>query len=131
MLKNRTAKILVVDDDRIVRLTLENLLRKAGHQVVCAENGLRAVVLCSEYCFDIAIFDMNMPQMDGWTAVSQLRMSGVEFPIIAYTTYSLPGDEARAKSAGCTLFLGKPADPGKVMETIGAALGWDEKPNFN
>ena len=125
MLKNRTAKVLVVDDDRIVRLTLENLLRKAGHQVVCAEDGLKAVVLCSEYCFDIAIFDMNMPQMDGWTAVSQLRTAGFDFPIIAYTSYALPADEARAKSAGCTLFLGKPADAGKVMETIGAALGWE------
>lgn len=123
-MKTKSARILVVDDDRIIRLTLENVLRKAGHQVATAENGMKAIGMCTELSFDVAIFDMNMPQMDGWTAVSHLRNSGFQFPIIAYTTYALPGDEARAKSAGCTLFLGKPADAGKVMETIAEALGW-------
>lgn len=119
---HKTAKILVVDDDRIIRITLENLLRKAGHQVACAEDGAKALTLCVELDFDIGIFDMNMPQMDGWTAVSHLRKYGYQFPIIAYSTYSLPGDEARAKSAGCTLFLRKPADAGNLMQAITDAL---------
>ncbi len=118
----KSAQILVVDDDRIVRMTLENILRKAGHQVATAENGLKAIRLCSEFNFDIAIFDMNMPQMDGWTAVSHLRYSGFRFPIIAYTSFTLPADEARAINAGCSLFLAKPADAGMVMELVGDAL---------
>ncbi len=123
-MSQKTARVLVVDDDRMIRTAMENLLRNAGHAVALAKDGVEGLQVFQDNEFDVVILDMNMPEMDGWTTAAAIRNAGSQVPIIAYSTYALKADEMRAKTAGCTHFLGKPVDAGKLMSTLAEAMGW-------
>ncbi len=116
--------ILVVDDDRLVRTTLENCLRNAGHAVLLAPNGNHGLRLLREHPVDAIILDMNMPELDGWSTAVYIRHNlCMEVPIIAYSAYNLEGDKTRAMNAGCSFFLPKPVDAGCIMKILANALG--------
>ena len=68
-----TAKILVVDDAPVVRLYHRHILEQAGYEVAEAENGLVAIEMALQGAFDLAIVDVNMPVMDGYTFMHRLR----------------------------------------------------------
>lgn len=111
--------ILIADDDRFVRHLLKNILTNAGHAVVVACNGREAYELAYDHEIDVALMDMNMPEVDGWTA-SRFIKDHIDhrIQIIAVTSYGLPGDQARAEAAGCTRFLSKPIDVSLLAEAI-------------
>lgn len=112
-------KILVADDDRLIRLLLKNILSNAGHAVLIACNGREAYELAHQNDVDLVLMDMNMPIVDGWTA-TRLIKSQIDhrIQVIAVTSYGLPGDQARAAAAGCTRFLAKPIDVNILADTI-------------
>jgi CheY-like chemotaxis protein len=111
--------ILIVDDDRAIRCLLENCLRNAGHSVLVACNGRQALELSRDHSVDLVLMDMSMPEVDGWTASRMIKdVIGNRIQIIAVTAYSLPGDRARAVSAGCTKFVSKPIDINILSQTI-------------
>ncbi len=110
-------KILIVDDDRMFRRLLRNVLTSAGHIVSVACNGQEALELAEKEPIDIALMDMNMPEMDGWTATMTLKSGKLRcVDVIAVSAYGLPGDKARAAAAGCIRFVSKPIDI-KVLDT--------------
>ena len=115
--------ILVADDDRLTRQLLTRCLSTAGHHVVVASNGREALEMMNEQSIDLVLMDMNMPELDGWTAACKIN---VEFqkrvPIVAVTSYGLPADKARAATAGCGSFLSKPIDLRALMLTVNDAL---------
>ncbi len=112
-------KILIADDDRFVRHLLRNFLTNAGHAVLIACNGQEACNLAAEHEIDLALMDMNMPEVDGWTATRQIKDKiDHRIEVIAVTSYGLPGDQARAAAAGCTRFLAKPIDINLLAEAI-------------
>jgi len=115
--------ILIADDDRSIRHLLNNCLRNAGHAVLLASNGREAVEKAIEHRVDLVLMDMNMPEIDGWTAARMIKhMVDHRIQIIAITSYGLPADEARAIAAGCNRFLVKPVDAGRLMESIEAVM---------
>lgn len=115
--------ILVANDDRITRQLLKNCLSTAGHNVVVASNGREALDVMNGQTVDLVLMDMNMPELDGWTAACKIN---VEFekrvPVVAVTSYGLPADKARAATAGCKSFLSKPIDVRVLMLTVDDAL---------
>jgi len=115
--------ILVADDDRMTRQLLQRCLSTAGHKVVVASNGLEALNLMNEQSVDLVLMDMNMPELDGWTAACKIN---VEFenrvPVVAVTSYGLPADKARAATAGCKSFITKPIDLRILLLTVADAL---------
>lgn len=66
-------KILIADDDRLVRVMLTDLLSEIGHAVVQAENGAEAVLLCAREAPDLLILDFLMPKLSGLDALLQIR----------------------------------------------------------
>ncbi len=85
------ATILVADDDRMTRQLLESCLRTAGHAVVIAKDGREAIELLRRYPIDLVLMDMNMPELDGWTAACMINQDYRErVPVIAVTSYGLP-----------------------------------------
>ncbi|MBK9516998.1 MAG: response regulator [Anaeromyxobacter sp.] len=66
-------KILIADDDRLVRAMLTDLLCEIGHAVVQAENGAEAVLLCAREAPDLLILDFLMPKLSGLDALLQIR----------------------------------------------------------
>jgi CheY-like chemotaxis protein len=121
-------KILIADDDRFVRTLLQNFLRNAGHAVFAACNGREAFKIAQEHEIDLVLMDMNMPEVDGWTATRLIRERfDNQIEVIAVTAFDLPGDRARASAAGCTRFLTKPIDINTLAITIAEVI--DARPS--
>jgi CheY-like chemotaxis protein len=96
-------------------------LRQVGAAVELAENGRIALemVLSAEASgqpYDLVFMDMQMPEMDGYTATSRLRDAGYRRPIIALTAHAMSGDRERCLAAGCDEYATKPIDHRRMVE---------------
>jgi CheY-like chemotaxis protein len=78
-------KILIADDDRLVRVMLSDVLSELGHQVVAADNGLDAVTLCAREAPDLLILDFLMPKLSGLDALREIRGAGRDVPAVLLT----------------------------------------------
>jgi len=103
-------RILIADDSESDRLILKTLLRRLGHQVLDASNGLDAVALFRQEAPDLVLLDALMPVMDGMEAARQIKSLAGErlVPLIFLTSLSEAGALARCLEAGGDDFLGKP-----------------------
>ena len=109
------ARILVADDNEANRRLISLHLRRAGADVVTAGNGQEALDRTSEAIaerrpFDAVIMDMQMPVLDGYDAVRQLRARGFTKPIIAVTAYAMSEDRDECLGLGCDEFVSKPIE---------------------
>lgn len=107
-------KVLLVEDDEVSRNMVRILLAKKGLRIYMAENGKQAVAMVKKSVFDLIIMDINMPYMDGYSAVAFIReeekVTGERTPIIAMTAYALQGDREKCLSRGMDDYLAKPVD---------------------
>lgn len=119
------ATILLVDDHHDIRDMMTRQLQKRGFSVVTASNGLEAVLAVAQAAPALILMDINMPELDGIEATVRIRAADPEFriPVIALTAYALPGDEARAKTAGCDAFHSKPIDFDRLFAQITEMIG--------
>ncbi len=125
-------KILLVEDNPINRLVALELLEKTGAIIEIAENGKEAVEAVRKNNFDAVLMDIQMPEMDGYTAVGIIREltpggDGLNFgrrfnrrnvPIIAMTAHGLSEDREKCLKAGMNDYISKPVDPHKLYQTI-------------
>ena len=100
-------RILIAEDETIVRLDLRGVLERAGHEVLEARDGGEAVVLAGEWCPDLAILDVKMPVLDGVEAARRIN-AAAPLPIVLLTAYADEGTIARAVGAGVFGYLIKP-----------------------
>lgn len=124
-------RVLLVEDGADNRRLIGHLLRKAGHHVELAENGVEGIdayraAVREERPFDLILMDMQMPILDGYDATRQLRDSGAELPIIALTAHAMEGDRNRCLQAGCTDYLAKPIDRADLLRKV-ARSNWREQ----
>ena len=87
-------KVLIADDDRLVRAMVRDLLAELGHHAVEAANGLEAVAACDRERPDLLILDLLMPRLSGLDALEQLRGKGIRAPAILLSAIS--GGSVRA-----------------------------------
>ncbi|MDP4107506.1 MAG: response regulator [Bacillota bacterium] len=117
------ARILIVDDAKFMRLTLNNILKKAQHEVVAeTDNGHKAVNLYRELKPDLVTMDITMPEMDGIEAVKQIKS---EFPDAKIIMCSAMGQQkmvVEAIESGAKDFLVKPFDEHRVLDAINRVL---------
>jgi two-component system, response regulator PdtaR len=81
-------KVLIADDDLLIRSMLADMLAAMGHTVMAADNGVAAVDLCARSTFDCIILDFLMPKLSGVDALRQMRAAGVGAPVIILTAIS-------------------------------------------
>jgi response regulator NasT len=104
--QNKKVRILVAEDETIIRLDLVVMLTEAGYEVVAqAENGAVAVELAKLHNPDLAILDVKMPEMDGITAAEQIILTA---PVLMLTAFSQRDLVERARDAGVMAYVVKP-----------------------
>ena len=115
--------ILVADDVEINLELMRAVLEKHGHRVTLAANGREAVDLFAENRFDIIFMDIQMPVLDGYGAVHEIRQIEQTHdlrrtPIVAMTAYAMQGDREKCLNAEMDTYLSKPVRPSEVLEKI-------------
>lgn len=118
------AKILVVDDDKLVTDLLEKLLKSEGYQVVTTNDSSKALEIANAETPDLVLLDLMMPQPDGFRVCRMIR-EVPEFkrlPIIIVTALDDSDSRAVAFGAGANDYLTKPFHPDELAEKIVAAL---------
>jgi DNA-binding response OmpR family regulator len=121
MLANQLMKhrILVVDDDEAVRIGLRGVLISEGYDVSTACNGREAVEKFQGVKISLMLVDINMPVLNGWGTIGQLRTLSPRTPIIMIT--ARPDQKTIARTAGVEL-MEKPLDLPYLVSRIGALL---------
>jgi len=122
------ARILLVEDGSTNRKLISLILRRAGAEVVPAENGAVGVELAMESTFDAILMDMQMPVLDGYSATRKLRELGMRIPIIALTAHAMSSDEAKCRQAGCSGYLSKPVDANRLLRMLAEVIAPEESP---
>lgn len=115
-------RILIADDESIIRLGLKKMLEELGYQVVAAApDGAAAVDLARRTQPDLAILDVRMPRLDGLEAARQI-IADRPIPIVLLTAYSDRATVERAKSTAILAYLVKPIKEVELGPTIEIAL---------
>ncbi len=106
-MKNR---ILIADDEEDIRWILETSLKKSGFEVECAENGEDTVRKACEESYSLILLDINMPDMNGFDVLTQLRNRKVDSPIIFITAQNTVSNAIDSIQLGAYDYLTKPFD---------------------
>ena len=118
--QNKKVRILVAEDETIIRLDLVEMLTEAGYEVVAqAENGAVAVELAKLHNPDLAILDVKMPEMDGITAAEQIILIA---PVLMLTAFSQRDLVERARDAGVMAYVVKPLSINDLVPAIEIAI---------
>ena len=118
--------VLVAEDDRISQVLVKSILKRLGLQITIAENGNQVLQKALTQQFDLIFMDIQMPNMNGYEATTELRNKGLRTPIVALTAFVMKGDEEKCIEAGCDGYLAKPIDQRELVKTISKYLAPDE-----
>lgn len=116
------ARLLVVDDEPNIRELLSTSLRFAGFDVVAAGNGREALTAAEEHNPDLAVLDVMLPDMDGFTVTRRLRAAGRHFPVLFLTARDDTKDKVTGLTVGGDDYVTKPFSLDEVVARIRAVL---------
>ena len=129
---HKRARILVAEDEPVNQQVIGKLLGMAGYSYDIEENGEKAVELFKQKTYDAALFDVQMPIMDGLAATQQIRAIEEEknlkrLPIIAVTARAMFGDKERILEAKLDDYIAKPYNLNDVVDTLNRYVGQEEE----
>ncbi len=116
------ARVLVVDDDRAVRMALDVNLRKRGHEVRCVTNAHDAMAALRERPFDVVVTDVNMPGATGLELLDKVRRTWPDVQVVVMTGYGSVADAVHAMKAGAADYIIKPVERDELYVIIDRAL---------
>ncbi len=121
--------VLLVEDGPDNRRLIAHILTKYGMEITTATHGQEALELFQMHWsraeappFDLVLLDMQMPVMDGYTTVAELRRRGWTGPVIALTAFAMAQDRQKCLEAGCDEYLTKPINKTKLLQTLARFL---------
>ena len=118
-MKNKTVKILIIDDHPAVRTTMVDVLNEEGFQTDHAKDGEVGLAKCMVNSYDFVLIDVQMPKLNGIEVLRKLKQEKEILPqFIFFTAYSLPELKDEALEMGCLAFLQKPIRIEKVIALI-------------
>jgi two-component system, cell cycle response regulator DivK len=118
-------KILVIEDNEQNLYLVNFILVKHGYSVIQARSGDEGLARAEEHEPDLILLDIQLPVMDGYSVARELRKKPAltRTPIIAVTSFAMPGDRENALAAGCTGYIEKPIDPDTFISQVEMHLG--------
>ncbi len=108
---NTSARIMVVDDEKIVRESVSIWLQKSGYDAVAVEGGQQAIDLLGKEHWDLLLVDLKMPRVDGLKVLRKTLEMGKDVPVIIFTAYATVETAVEAMRVGAYDYLVKPIDP--------------------
>jgi two-component system cell cycle response regulator DivK len=119
--------VLLAEDDEDNRDLMTFVFKRSGLDIrlEIAENGQEAIDMAKQLKPNLILMDMQMPVMDGWTAVPILKADAAtkDIPVIAFTAQAKAEDKARTKAMGCVEHYTKPMDPEELLIMVQKYLG--------
>lgn len=116
-------RVLIVDDESLIRMDLRDIIESCGHEVVAeGTNGVEALALCKKHKPDIILMDVKMPELDGIEAARQIGFHH-EAPVVLLTSYSQQDLIDKARDSGVYGYLIKPVWEEQLVPTLEMALG--------
>ena len=128
-------KVLIVDDEKMIRDVLREYVEFEGNEANEAEDGLQAVRMCKEADYDIILMDVMMPGLDGFSAVKEIRKTK-DIPVIMLSARGEEYDKLFGFEVGADDYVTKPFSPKEVMARIAAVTkrhrsgGKEERPVY-
>ena len=117
-------RVLIVDDAAFMRMMIKDILSKNGYEVVGeAENGQKAVEKFQELKPDLTTMDITMPEMDGITAVKEIKKIDANAKVIMCSAMGQQAMVIEAIQCGARDFIVKPFQPDRVLEAVRKGIG--------
>lgn len=113
-------RVQLIEDNEQNRYLLNFLLAARGHQVTAAVDGISGIQMAQALKPDVILLDIQLPGMHGYDVARGLRSIPelAKTPIIAVTSYAMPGDREKALAAGCDNYIEKPIDPETFVQDV-------------
>ena len=117
-------RVLITDDEPITRMLVKLLLEKEKYEVLEASTGRQAVDIAKRERPDLLLIDLNMPEMDGYQAIAQIRreLTLATMPIVVLTSEDGPGVERRVLDLGADDYVIKPFDAEVLLSRVNAVF---------
>jgi len=117
-------KTLIIEDNENNMYLISFLLKNSGHKIFQAYDGKTGLGLAKTAQPDLILLDIQLPKMNGYEVATALRkdksLEGI--PIVAITSYAMPGDQEKALAAGCNGYIKKPINPDTFVGEIESYL---------
>jgi len=124
--EQRGLRVLVAEDNEVNQKLAVTLLRKRGHQVTVAGDGIEALERLERGAFDVVLMDVHMPRLGGLEAAAEIRArertTGGRIPIVALTALAMTGDRERCLASGMDAYVTKPLRAAELFETLDRLL---------
>ena len=128
--RGRSLHILLAEDNAVNERVACGLLKKAGHTVAVARNGLQLAPMLAAESFDVVLMDVQMPGIDGFEATAAIREmekhTGAHMPVIAMTAHAMSGYKERCLAAGMDGYISKPIRNQLLLEALEKIQGAPE-----
>jgi two-component system, cell cycle response regulator DivK len=113
-------KILLIEDNEQNRYMATFLLEKHGYEVESAVDGPTGIEAAARIRPSLILLDIQLPKMDGYAVARELRRNPVlgDTPVVAVTSYAMPGDREKTIAAGCNGYIEKPINPDTFVAEI-------------
>jgi len=115
-------RILIADDEEQILEVMVDILEMAGHQVVGVTDGEEALEALRQKTFDVALFDVMMPKLDGYHAAQQVHGMPNPPKMVIVTSRNFDGDKGALEAAGVDAFLSKPFQNRDLVEVVANLL---------
>lgn len=116
-------RILICDDDPIIRLDIKQILEQSDYEVAAeASDGFEAIELCQKHFFDLVIMDIKLPLLDGLSAGKKILDDGLAHGVIILSAFNDDHYVQKASLTGASAYLVKPLDAKSLIPTIAVCI---------
>lgn len=117
-MEKQKTRILVIDDEAVIRDFLAEMFATVGHEADVAANGPDGIAMFEERRYDVVFSDLGLPDMSGWDVARTIRARNGQVPIVLLSGWGIQVDDVRIKECGVDLVLSKPCQMDELIAAV-------------